>query len=58
MVLEKPDYHFNLARLVQCQGRCYCQLTWQGEVGKRFQEGVAIEPFRKLVAKTEGKGGW
>ena len=55
MVLEKPNYNFNLARLVQRQRRCDCQLTRQGEVGKGLKEGIAVEPFRKLVAQAEGK---
>ena len=57
VVLEKPDYDLNLTRLVQRQRRCNSQLTRQGEVGKGLKEGVAVEPFGKLVAQPERKRG-
>ena len=57
MVLKQPDYHFDLAWLVECQRRRDSELAWKREVGKRLKERVAVEPFRELIAKTERQGG-
>ena len=45
MVLKQPDYHFDLAWLVECQRRRDSELAWKREVGKRLKERVAVEPF-------------